>query len=115
MKVLKAKNKIKDSDFYFINDLFSLPNRKDKNFLEYQEKIFKDISLNGMTNPIIITLKKYYWSKLSWKYENKYGIVCGSKRYRYALENNYDKIEAVLVKSKLEYINLWKKTLYIVK
>jgi len=115
MKILKAKNKIQNSNFYFLNQLFSLPNRTDKNFLEYQKKVFKDLSLNGMSYPIIITLKEYYWSKLPWKDNTKYGILCGSNRYSYALKNNYDKIEAIFVKSKIDYINLWKKTLYIVK
>jgi hypothetical protein len=114
MKILTARNIIKKNQILLDLDiLLDLPNRKDDNYIEYLKTVKDDLDKNGMVNPILVVEKKNYWNRLPWRDDSKkYGIVTGSNRYRYAIENGYDLIESIICASKNEWFDLWNKTYY---
>ena len=102
MKILHANNKIPKSQYYFLDELFSLVDRNDTEFLQYYKTVEKNIDKIGMKYPIVITSEKYYWGSKKWKDKNKLGVVVGTNRLRYA--------EGVFIKKKDHANNYIKKT-----
>ena len=110
MKILHANNKIPKSQYYFLDELFSLVDRTDTEFLQYYKTVEKNIDKIGMKYPIVITSEKYYWGSKKWKDKDKLGVVVGTNRLRYAIKNNYTMIEGVFIKKKDHANNYIKKT-----
>ena len=119
MKILKAKNYIKDVDCnlieFKVKDIMILPSLKWLN--KRMEKFTKSIEAHGMLWPIIVTDLENYWQKdRNWPkddngvYKNGMAVHTGNKRVLYAKLNNYDLIEGYYVKSKLEKDNILVKT-----
>ena len=67
-------------------------------------------------NPLLVVEKKNYWNRFPWRDESKkYGVVTGSNRYRYAVDNGYDLIECIICTSRNQWLDLWNKTFFRVK
>ena len=117
MKILNACNKIEENQILLdVNTLLDLPNRNDEAYFEYLKTIKDDLDKNGMHNPLLVIEKKNYWNRFPWRDESKkYGVVTGSNRYRYAVENGYDLIECIICTSKNQWLDLWNKTFFSVK
>jgi len=84
--------------------LFDLPNRQDKDYMDYLDTMFKDLDKNGMMYPILYTDLEHYWLKEKrWPKDTQgnylpgIGVHTGNKRVRWAKENNYDFIESYIV------------------
>lgn len=117
MKILTANNIVKEGQLLLdINLLLDLPNRDDDSYNEYLKTVKDDLEVNGMMNPLLVVEKKNYWNRFPWRDESKkYGVVTGSNRYRYAVENGYDKIECIICTSRNQWLDLWNKTFFRVK
>jgi hypothetical protein len=109
MKILKAKNYIKDIDCplieFKVNDIMIIPSLKWLN--KRMEKFTKSIEAHGMLWPVIITDLKHYWQKdKNWPKDDKgvhidgMAVHTGNKRVLYAKLNGYDLIEGYYVKTK---------------
>jgi len=59
MKPLTASKTIPDrkQELIDVNNLFDLPNRKDKDYMDYLDTMFKDLDKNGMMYPIFVIKK----------------------------------------------------------
>ena len=117
MKPLTAFKTIPDrkQELIDLNNLFDLPNRQDKDYMDYLDTMFKDLDKNGMMYPIFVIKKENYWNRFPWQDDNKMGVVTGSNRFRYALDKGYTHIEGIIVKDKSDWFGLWEKTYYNVK
>jgi len=117
MKILTANNIVKEGQILLDVDLLlDLPNRDDDNYNQYLKKVKDDLEVNGMMNPLLVVEKKNYWNRFPWRDESKkYGVVTGSNRYRYAVENGYDLIECIICTSRNQWLDLWNKTFFRVK
>ena len=117
MKILTANNIVKEGQILLDVDLLlDLPNRDDDSYNEYLKTIKDDLEVNGMLNPLLVVEKKNYWNRFPWRDESKkYGVVTGSNRYRYAVENGYDLIECIICTSRNQWLDLWNKTFFRVK
>lgn len=117
MKLLTARNIIrKDQILLDVDLLLDLPNRKDDNYKQYLKTVKSDLDKKGMLNPILVVERKDYWNRFPWHDDSKrYGVVTGSNRYRYAVENGYDLIECIICKNRNEWFDLWSKTFFRVE
>ena len=117
MKILTANNIVKEGQILLDVDLLlDLPNRDDDNYNQYLKTVKDDLEVNGMMNPLLVVEKKNYWNRFTWRDESKkYGVVTGSNRYRYAVENGYDLIECIICTSRNQWLDLWNKTFFRVK
>jgi len=117
MKILTARNIVKSGQVLIdVNDMVDLPNRQDDNYMEYLKTVKDDLEVNGMMNPLLVVEKKNYWNRFPWRDDSKkYGVVTGSNRYRYAVENGYDLIECIICTSRNQWLDLWNKTFFRVK
>ena len=117
MKILTANNFVKEGQILLDVDLLlDLPNRDDDSYNEYLKNVKDDLEVNGMMNPLLVVEKKNYWNRFPWRDESKkYGVVTGSNRYRYAIDNGYELIESIICTSKPEWFDLWNKTFFRVK
>ena len=117
MKILTARNIVKSGQVLIdVNDIVDLPNRQDDNYMEYLKTVKDDLEVNGMMNPLLVVEKKNYWNRFPWRDDSKkYGVVTGSNRYRYAVENGYDLIECIICTSRNQWLDLWNKTFFRVK
>jgi hypothetical protein len=117
MKILTANNFVKEGQILLDVDLLlDLPNRDDDNYNQYLKTVKDDLEVNGMMNPLLVVEKKNYWNRFPWRDESKkYGVVTGSNRYRYAVENGYDLIECIICTSRNQWLDLWNKTFFRVK
>jgi hypothetical protein len=117
MKILTANNFVKEGQILLDVDLLlDLPNRDDDSYNQYLKTVKDDLEVNGMMNPLLVVEKKNYWNRFPWRDESKkYGVVTGSNRYRYAVENGYDLIECIICTSRNQWLDLWNKTFFRVK
>ena len=117
MKILTANNIVKEGQILLDVDLLlDLPNRDDDSYNEYLKTVKDDLEVNGMMYPLLVVEKKNYWNRFPWRDESKkYGVVTGSNRYRYAVENGYDLIECIICTSRNQWLDLWNKTFFRVK
>ena len=117
MKILTANNFVKEGQILLDVDLLlDLPNRDDDSYNEYLKNVKDDLEVNGMMNPLLVVEKKNYWNRFPWRDESKkYGVVTGSNRYRYAVENGYDLIECIICTSRNQWLDLWNKTFFRVE
>jgi hypothetical protein len=112
MKILTAKNRLPDIKTQVeqlnVNDIMFIPDLK---WMEKRKKpLYESLEKNGMIYPIIVTSLACYWhqERNNWPKDEtgnfRQGMACtnGNKRLLYAKENNYDKIEAYVVKNKHE-------------
>jgi len=98
-----------------VNNLFDLPNRQDKDYMDYLDTMFKELDEKGMMYPIFVIEKDNYWNRFPWREDNKMGVVTGSNRFRYAIERGYTHIESIVVKDRGDWFPLWEKTFISVK
>ena len=98
-----------------VSSLFDLPNRTDKDYMDYLAVVSDDMDKRGMEHPILVIKKDNYWGTFPWQDDNKMGVVTGSNRFRYALDKGYTHIEGIIVKDKSDWFGLWEKTYYNVK
>ena len=112
MKPLTAFKTIPDrkQELIDVNNLFDLPNRQDKDYLDYLNTVFKDIDEKGMIYPIFVIKKENYWNRFPWQDDNKMGVITGSNRLRYAIDRGYTHIESIVCDSRSDWFPLWKKT-----
>ena len=117
MKILTANNIVKEGQILLDVDLLlDLPNRDDDSYNQYLKTVKDDLEVNGMMNPLLVVEKKNYWNRFPWRDESKkYGVVTGSNRYRYAVDNGYDLIECIICTSRNQWLDLWNKTFFRVK
>ena len=118
MKPLTASKIIPDrkQELLDINNLFDLPNRQDKDYLDYLDTMFKDLDENGMMYPIFVIRKENYWNRFEWRgTDNQLGVVTGSNRFRYAIDRGYTHIESIECNSRDDWFPLWEKTFTRVK
>ena len=117
MKILTANNIVKEGQILLDVDLLlDLPNRDDDSYNQYLKSVKDDLEVNGMMNPLLVVEKKNYWNRFPWRDDSKkYGVVTGSNRYRYAVENGYDLIECIICTSRNQWLDLWNKTFFRVK
>ena len=80
-----------------VRNLFDLPNRTDKDYMDYLAIVSDDMDKRGMENPILVIKKDGYWNRFPWQDDNKMGVVTGSNRFRYALNKGYTHIEGIIV------------------
>ena len=99
-----------------LEDLFDLPNRFDKDYMDYLAKVSEDMDNRGMEYPILVIKKENYWGRFEWHGgDDKMGVVTGSNRFRYALERGYTHIEGIICDSRSDWFPLWESTFYRVK
>ena len=112
MKPLTAFKTIPDrkQELIDLNNLFDLPNRQDKDYMDYLDTMFKDLDKNGMMYPIFVIEKKNYWNRFPWQDDNKMGVVTGSNRFRYAISRGYTHIESIVCSDRGDWFPLWEKT-----
>jgi hypothetical protein len=117
MKILTANNIVKEGQILLDVDLLlDLPNRDDDSYNQYLKTVKDDLEVNGMMNPLLVVEKKNYWNRFPWRDDSKkYGVVTGSNRYRYAVDNGYDLIECIICTSRNQWLDLWNKTFFRVK
>ena len=117
MKILTANNFVKEGQILLdVDILLDLPNRDDDSYNQYLKTVKDDLEVNGMMNPLLVVEKKNYWNRFPWRDDSKkYGVVTGSNRYRYAVDNGYDLIECIICTSKNQWLDLWNKTFFRVK
>ena len=118
MKPLTASKIIPDrkQELIDLNNLFDLPNRQDKDYLDYLNTMFKDLDESGMMYPIFVIRKENYWNRFKWRgNDNQLGVVTGSNRFRYAIDRGYTHIESIIWKSRNEWLEQWNNTFYRVK
>ena len=100
MKPLIASNHIpgRKQELFEIDKLFDLPNRQDKDYLDYLDTMFKDLDESGMMYPIFVIRKENYWNRFEWRgNDNQLGVVTGSNRFRYAQNRGYTHIEGIII------------------
>ena len=112
MKPLTASKTIpnRKQELIDLNNLFDLPNRQDKDYLDYLDTMFKELDKNGMMYPILVIKKEHYWNRFTWQDDNKMGVVTGSNRFRYALDRGYTHIESVICENRSDWFPLWEST-----
>lgn len=113
MKVLTASNIIpnRKQELFEIDKLFDLPNRTDKDYMDYLAIVSKDLDENGMDNPILVINKEHYWNRFPWHGgDDKLGVVTGSNRFRYAQQKGYTHIEGILCNNRGDWYPLWEST-----
>jgi len=112
MKPLIASKKLPDrkQELIDVKDLFDLPNRKDKDYMDYLDTMFKDLDKNGMMYPIFVIKKENYWNRFPWQDDNKMGVITGSNRLRYAIDRGYTHIESIVCSSRKDWFPLWEQT-----
>ena len=117
MKPLTAFKTIPDrkQELIDLNNLFDLPNRQDKDYLDYLDTMFKELDNNGMMYPILVIKKEHYWNRFTWQDDNKMGVVTGSNRFRYALDRGYTHIEGIICKDRSDWFPLWESTFFRAK
>ena len=117
MKPLTAFKTLPDrkQELIDLNNLFDLPNRQDKDYLDYLDTMFKELDKNGMMYPILVIKKEHYWNRFTWQDDNKMGVVTGSNRFRYALDRGYTHIESVICESRSDWFPLWESTFFRAK
>jgi len=117
MKALTASKIIpgRKQELIKLDDLFDLPNRQDKDYLDYLDTMFEELDKNSMMYPILVIKKEHYWNRFNWQDDNKMGVVTGSNRFRYALDRGYTHIEGIICDSKSDWFPLWENTFYRVK
>ena len=117
MKPLTASKIIpnRKQELINVNDLFDLPNRQDKDYMDYLDTMFKDLDEKGMMYPIFVIKKENYWNRFPWRYDNKMGVVTGSNRFRYAIDRGYTHIESIVCDSRGDWFPLWEKTFIRIK
>ena len=117
MKPLTAFKTLPDrkQELIDLNNLFDLPNRQDKDYLDYLDTMFKELDNNGMMYPILVIKKEHYWNRFTWQDDNKMGVVTGSNRFRYALDRGYTHIEGIICKDRSDWFPLWESTFFRVK
>ena len=117
MKALTASKIIpgRKQELIDLNNLFDLPNRQDKDYLDYLDTMYKELDKTGMMYPILIIKKENYWKRFPWQDDNKMGVVTGSNRFRYAIDRGYTHIEGIICKNRGDWFPLWESTFYRVK
>ena len=112
MKPLIASKKIpnRKQELIDIKDLFDLPNRKDKDYMDYLDIVFKDLDKNGMMYPIFVIKKENYWNRFPWQDDNKMGVITGSNRLRYAIDRGYTHIDSIVCNNRGDWFPLWEQT-----
>jgi len=113
MKVLTASKIIPDrkQELIKIDDLFDLPNRQDKDYMDYLDTMFKELDKSGMIYPILVIKKENYWNRFPWHGgDDKMGVVTGSNRFRYARDRGYTHIESIVCGHRGDWFPLWEKT-----
>ena len=117
MKPLTAYKIIPDrkSELFDVTTLFDLPNRFDKDYMDYLAIVMEDMDNRGMEWPILVIKKDNYWNRFPWQDDHKLGVVTGSNRFRYALQRGYTHIEGILVENRTDWFPLWESTFYRVK
>ena len=118
MKPLTAFKTIpgKKQQLLKLDDLFDLPNRNDKDYLDYLAQVSDNIDENGMKYPILVISKEHYWNRFPWHGgDDKLGVVTGSNRFRYAQNRGYTHIEGIICQNRSDWYPLWESTFYRVK
>ena len=117
MKALTASKIIPErkQELIKLDDLFDLPNRQDKDYLDYLDTMFEELDKNGMMYPILVIKKEHYWNRFNWQDDNKMGVVTGSNRFRYALDRGYTHIESVICENRSDWFPLWESTFFRAK
>ena len=116
MKPLTAFNILpRKQELLDVHSLFDLPNRTDKDYMDYLATVSDDLDKRGMDWPILVIKKDDYWNRFPWQDDNKMGVVTGSNRFRYALDKGYTHIEGVICKSRSDWLEMWHQTFYRVK
>tara|TARA_Y100000592_G_C5416586_1_gene290959 strand:- start:228 stop:596 length:369 start_codon:yes stop_codon:yes gene_type:complete len=95
-----------------VRNLFDLPNRTDKDYMDYLAIVSDDMDKRGMENPILVIKKDGYWNRFPWQDDNKMGVVTGSNRFRYAVSKGYTHIECIICKNRADWFPLWNDTFY---
>ena len=98
-----------------VRNLFDLPNRTDKNYMDYLATVSDDLDKRGMEYPILVVEKDNYWNRFPWQDDTKMGVVTGSNRFRYAMAKGYTHIEGIIINNKSDLFTLWEKTYYNIK
>jgi len=118
MKALTASKIIpgRKQELIKLDDLFDLPNRQDKNYLDYLDTMFEELDKNSMMYPILVIEKEHYWNRLPWTgTDTQLGVVTGSNRYRYAVDRGYTHIEGIICKNRGDWFPLWESTFFRAK
>ena len=117
MKLLTASKIIpgRKQQLLDVHSLFDLPNRTDKDYMDYLAIVSDDLDKRGMEYPILVIKKDGYWNRFPWQDDNKMGVVTGSNRFRYALNKGYTHIEGIICDSKSDWFTMWESTFYRVK
>ena len=117
MKLLTASKIIpgRKQQLLDVHSLFDLPNRTDKDYMDYLAIVSDDLDKRGMEYPILVIKKDGYWDRFPWQDDNKMGVVTGSNRFRYALNKGYTHIEGIICDSKSDWFTMWESTFYRVK
>ena len=117
MKALTASKIIPErkQELIKLDDLFDLPNRQDKDYLDYLDTMFEELDKNSMMYPILVIKKEHYWNRFNWQDDNKMGVVTGSNRFRYAQQNGYTHIESIICTDRSDWFPIWESTFYRVK
>ena len=113
MKPLTAFKSIpnRKQELIKLDDLFDLPNRFDKDYMDYLAKVSEDMDKRGMEYPILVIKKENYWGRFDWHgSDNQMGVVTGSNRFRYALDRGYTHIESVICENRSDWFPLWEST-----
>ena len=112
MKPLIASKKIpnRKQELIDVKNLFDLPNRKDKDYMDYLDTMFKDLDKNGMMYPIFVIKKENYWNRFPWQDDNKMGVITGSNRLRYAIDRGYTHIDSIVCNNRGDWFPLWEQT-----
>ena len=117
MKLLTASKIIpgRKQQLLDVHSLFDLPNRTDKDYMDYLAIVSDDLDKRGMEYPILVIKKDGYWNRFPWQDDNKMGVVTGSNRFRYALNKGYTHIEGIICDSKSDWLEMWNHSFYRVK
>ena len=117
MKALTASKIIpgRKQELIKLDDLFDLPNRQDKDYLDYLDTMFEELDKNSMMYPILVIKKEHYWNRFNWQDDNKMGVVTGSNRCRYALDRGYTHIESGIGENRSDWFPLWESTFFRAK
>ena len=117
MKLLTASKIIpgRKQQLLDVHSLFDLPNRTDKDYMDYLAIVSDDLDKRGMEYPILVIKKDGYWDRFPWQDDNKMGVVTGSNRFRYALNKGYTHIEGIICDSKSDWFTMCESTFYRVK
>jgi hypothetical protein len=105
----------KKQELLDVHSLFDLPNRSDKDYMDYLATVSEDLDQRGMEWPILVVKKDNYWNRFPWQDDSKMGVVTGSNRYRYALDKGYTHIEGIICDNRSIWLELWYNTFYRVK